>query len=98
MKVDQIIQEVVDIVARHAGEGVRVLLFGSHAKQNASETSDVDLAIDAGKPLSFEVMIQIKEDVENLPTLRSIDIVDFHNVGEKLKNSILNSHKEVCMK
>ena len=31
-------------------------------------------------------MIEIKEEIENLPTLFSIDVVDFKNVSENFYN------------
>lgn len=90
--------EIVRIVDTNIGGGARVLLFGSHAKGTETAVSDIDIAIDAGDILGFETFIKIKEAVGEIPTLRSIDIVDFNDIGESLKNSILKNSKEICMK
>ena len=74
------------------------MLYGSHAKGNALDTSDVDVAIDAGNRLPFEIMLKIKEDIDAIPTLRSIDIVDYNDIGTALKNSIIKNSKEICAK
>ena len=98
MEIEKIIKKVGEIVKKHAGSHVRVLLFGSHAQGTETATSDLDIALDAGDVLSFETLIKIKEDVSEIPTLRSIDIVDLHSAGDKLRTSITNSSKEICMK
>ena len=98
MEVEKIIEEIVKIVKKQAGPHVRILLYGSHAKGNALDTSDVDVAIDAGNRLPFEIMLKIKEDIDAIPTLRSIDIVDYNDIGTALKNSIIKNSKEICAK
>lgn len=61
-----------------AGRHYRILLFGSWARGTALPTSDLDIAIDA-PGLESATMTRIREQVDELPTLRKIDVVD---VGE----------------
>ena len=98
MDIDEIIKKIVNIVSKYVDPGTRILLFGSQCNGNALPTSDIDVALDAGTPLPFETMIKVKEEIGEIQTLRSIDIVDFNSVDSKLKNSILKNSKEVCMR
>jgi len=66
----------------------KIILFGSRARGTEREFSDVDLALDAGKPLSRHA---IQEAVamfsqSNIPY--KIEIVDVHEVSEEMKDAI----------
>ena len=63
----------------------KVFLFGSRATGKAHERSDIDLGIEGPAPLPYEILSNILEDIEETPTLYSIDVVDFARVPEKFK-------------
>ena len=58
----------------------RVFLFGSWASGRAGERSDIDIGIDGPAPMDAAGMSAIREAVESLSTLYSIDIVDLRQV------------------
>ncbi len=77
MKVEQIIKEVEEICRNFQAK--EVILFGSRAKGTARERSDIDIAVAGVK--NFEALV---EEVENLPTLYSIDIVNIDTCKNQL--------------
>jgi len=52
-----------------------VILFGSRAKGNSYKGSDIDLAVKGGKKLSFRERRKLKEKIENLARLYTVDLL-----------------------
>ena len=75
--------------------GYRVVLFGSWAKGTATPRSDLDIAIDGPQAIERTLWTKILNIIEELPTLRKIDCVDTHQVGERLRQEILTTGKEL---
>lgn len=71
----------------------RVVLFGSWAKGNAVQTSDVDLGIVGPRAIPLILIHQMKEDLETLPTLRKIEVVDLQRASKTFKKNILKYAK-----
>lgn len=60
----------------------QVFFFGSRAiTTKGSERSDIDIGLEGEKALSLSIMAKIKDDMENLPFLYKIDLVDFKRVS-----------------
>lgn len=55
----------------------RVFLFGSWASGDARERSDIDIGIEGPGPVDPEAMLEIRAACETLPTLYTIEVVDF---------------------
>lgn len=89
----QIIQEVVKIIRQYLDNNSQIMLFGSWVRGNAIETSDIDIGILGKEQISSDIMRKIRDDIENIPTLRGIDIVDLNSVEEKFKNKVLKYAK-----
>lgn len=68
----------------------KIYLFGSRARGNYKETSDIDIAIDAGAPISMTERGQINSMLDALNVLQIIDVVDFQRAPEALKANILH--------
>jgi len=58
----------------------RVVLFGSWAMGNAGERSDIDIGIEGPAPVDSAMMCKIREAVETLPTMYTVDVVDLRRV------------------
>ena len=71
------------------GEKVKVIVFGSRAREDNHKCSDVDIGlipygnIDAGKIAS------LKERIEDLNIPYKVEIVDFRDVSESFKKEAL---------
>ncbi len=67
----------------------KIYLFGSQATGKARPSSDIDIAIDTGKPLPNVVIDEIKSVLEGSNILYKIDVLDFNKVENDMKESIL---------
>ena len=90
LSADEILAEVAGIVASYLPDA-QIFLFGSRAKGDARETSDFDIAVDAGSKISLGVIARIKDEIDELRTLKSIDIIDLNRVNPKFKTIIRKS-------
>lgn len=69
-------------------------VFGSVAQGRARMESDVDVAVQAAKPLDAALRMQLIEELA-LATGRPVDLIDLHTVGEPLLGQILKHGKRV---
>jgi predicted nucleotidyltransferase len=66
----------------------QAVLFGSRAKGNYKNGSDVDLAI-KGKAVSYEAVVELSEIFnESVPLPYFFDVVDYAQVDKKLREHI----------
>ena len=89
MKVREVIEKIKQILKRDLPEGYRIYLFGSWARGNAEERSDIDIAILGDQELDWKTFLKIKEKIEDIPTLRKIDVVDLRAVGRQFREEVL---------
>jgi predicted nucleotidyltransferase len=77
---------VIDAVAAVCGRfgAVSVILFGSRATGFATEKSDIDIAV-KGSNVDFAA---IEREIEKIPTLYSVNIVDFSKASDNLRKDI----------
>lgn len=82
--------ELKKIISKHLDlNKYKLFYFGSRVTQKGDERSDIDIGISGLNPLDSELLANIREDIDKLPTLYSFDIVDFNNVSENFKNVAL---------
>ena len=80
---DEVIRDIRGVFERH-GNIDEVILFGSRAKGNYSEGSDIDLAV-KGNGLTFNQLMDINIQIEDLGLLYKVDVVDYNkNIGTLL--------------
>lgn len=84
----ELARTVAAIVREELGPATRVWLFGSWAKGTAVPRSDLDVAFDSSKPVDIGAKLAAEERVDQLPTLRSIDLVDLRHAGEHIRAAI----------
>lgn len=85
MKRDEILKEVAVRVRRYLGSEYKLILFGSWARGDAREESDIDIGILGPDKVPWETYVRVSNDIEAIPTLRQIDIVDLHAVSERFR-------------
>ncbi|MEX2231624.1 MAG: nucleotidyltransferase domain-containing protein [Cyclobacteriaceae bacterium] len=59
-----------------------VVIFGSRAKGNYSEGSDIDLAV-KGSDITLDTILEIKIKIEDLGLLYKVDIQNYHTIRDK---------------
>ena len=67
------IKKTITPIARSYGVK-RIYLFGSYAKGNATENSDIDLLVEKGKPMSLLKLSGMRQSVQEALDL-SVDLV-----------------------
>jgi predicted nucleotidyltransferase len=63
----------------------RVFLFGSRATDSAGERSDIDIGIEGPPALPHAALAAINDELEEAPTLYTIDVLDFAHVSENFR-------------
>ena len=83
-------KEIKKIVGKYLNlEKYKVFFFGSRVLGKGSERSDIDVGIEGPKEISSPIFLEIQEEIENLPTLYKIDVVDFKRVSLEFKKVAL---------
>lgn len=80
---------------RRQGLNARFFLFGSRVRGDFHERSDFDLAVDAGSPLSPKTMASLREELDELPTLFRIDLVDASAVSASFRAEAFSAIEEL---
>lgn len=69
MYVKEVIQAVTELCRKHSVK--KMILFGSRAKGTERDRSDIDIAVSGTE--NFDLLL---EEIENLPTLYTVDVVN----------------------
>ena len=88
-----ITQEVLEVLKNRPDIRLAIL-FGSLASDRGTNQSDLDLAIDAGRPLDLPLKINLISELANR-TGRPVDLVDLRTAGEPLLGQILRYGKKI---
>jgi uncharacterized protein len=74
------------VIRRHLPDPrYRVFLFGSRATGSAGERSDIDIGVEGPAPVPRAAFAAIQDELEEAPTLLTIEVVDFAHVPEKFR-------------
>ncbi len=86
--IDEYKKELLSIIHKHL-PSCKVYLFGSRARKTHREGADVDLAIDAGKKVDLNTILNIKSDIEETTIPLFVDIVDINSASKIFKEEIM---------
>src|SRR3990167_6430275 len=77
-------KQILKIIFRHIPkETCTIFLFGSLAQNKAYPSSDIDIGIVRDQALKNSLLVKIKQELEQVKTLRDIDVVDFSSIQDK---------------
>ena len=79
MRVEEVIAEIIQRCKNYGAE--RIILFGSRAKGTATERSDIDIAVSGVASCDI---YELQEELEDIPTLYTIDLVDLDTCRNEL--------------
>lgn len=83
---DELKKEILRIIGKYLNlRNYRVFFFGSRVSGKGGERSDVDVGIEGNEPVPDTALAGIREEIEELRTLYSIDIVDFDRADDDFK-------------
>ena len=79
---DKLKKELTEIIGGHLDlVKYKVFFFGSRVIGKGNDRSDIDIGIEGPAPIPWQIMLEIREKLEELPTLYKIDVVDFSSVS-----------------
>ena len=91
--IDKAIQEkIVDIISALI-PNAKIYLFGSRARGTHSKWSDIDLALDTGKPLTNTNIDEVKSVLAATNIPYKVDVLDFQSVSTEMQTSIRRDGK-----
>lgn len=87
---DRLVKELITLAKKYQEKGVRLFIFGSFAKSSDHKTSDLDLGVIWINKRIPKTFTELYRDVQELPTIRKIDLVDMNQVDDAFKREALN--------
>ena len=97
-QIESLLEDILGVLRRHLQRGrFRVFLYGSWASLSARPTSDVDIAIMGTEPVRDTIFMKIRQELENLSKLRSIDIVDLNKADREFREAVLQASEELFL-
>ena len=88
-----ITREILHVLKNHPTVRMAIL-FGSLASGRGTAESDLDLAMDAGRPLDLSLKMQLISELADRIG-RPVDLVDLRSAGEPLLGQILRYGKKI---
>ena len=90
-KVESIVLKIQSIVADQVEGDYKLFLFGSRANGKSMERSDIDIAIMTNEKMDASILAKMREEIENISTLLTIDFVDLSTVDDDFRNHVLET-------
>lgn len=82
-------KKIVDLISALV-PNAQIILFGSRSRGTASTVSDIDIALKTSAKLPSRTVAEVKNILEASNIIFKIDVVDFNNVSQDMKDSILD--------
>jgi|SRR3989339_605683 len=84
--VEKLKKEILAITGKYFdAKNCQIFFFGSRVSGKGNERSDIDIGIECKHAIPLDVMAKIKEEIENLPILYKVEIVDFKAVTPEFR-------------
>ena len=80
---------VLNILCANLPKSTKVWVFGSRATGRARRYSDLDLAIEAGRPLRLDEIAGLAEAFTDSDLPYKVDIVDWRNIEDRWRQTIM---------
>ncbi|MBI4600136.1 nucleotidyltransferase domain-containing protein [Candidatus Uhrbacteria bacterium] len=83
---EKLTQELRAIAGKYLDlSAYKIFFFGSRVSGAGDDRSDIDVGVEGKEPVSLTAMRSIKEDIESLPLLYKIDVVDFSLTSDSFR-------------
>ncbi len=83
-------RELLEIIGRHIDLAeYGVFFFGSRLEARGDERSDIDIGIEGPRRIPAGALACIREEIERMPLLYKIDVVDFREASEDFRRVAL---------
>ena len=78
---DSVIQKICNVFSK-SPQVEKAVLYGSRAKGNYKNGSDIDLTLCGGADLTLKVLYKIMEELDDLLLPYSFDLSIFHDISD----------------
>ena len=78
---DSTIQKISAVLARYP-QVEQAILYGSRAKGNYKNGSDIDMTLRGGEDLTLHILYHIMEEIDSLLLPYTFDLSLFHNISD----------------
>jgi len=93
---DKLKKLILEIAGRHLDlNKYRLFFFGSRVSGTGDERSDIDIGIEGPEPVPASPLAEIEEELENLPVLYKIEIIDFKKVSPDFREVALQHVEDI---
>ena len=79
---------VLTILRANLPQNTKVWVFGSRATGRARRYSDLDLAIDAGRPLTLDEIARLTEAFSDSDLPYKVDLTDWRSIDDHWRQTI----------
>ncbi|HVN67741.1 MAG TPA: nucleotidyltransferase domain-containing protein [Candidatus Sulfotelmatobacter sp.] len=84
--------QIVKIVRQHLKIAhYKVFFFGSRVGGSPGQRSDLDIGLESREKLPAGAVLELKEKLDELPTLLKLDLVDFNEVDGDFRQVALKN-------
>jgi predicted nucleotidyltransferase len=87
----RVVNSLLQIGERYQKKGIQLFIFGSFADSTNRQTSDLDIGVLWDDGRQARTFTSLYSDIQDLPTVRKIDLVDMEQVSEAFKKKVLAS-------
>ena len=87
-ELEQYQNAIIPVLKRHLIK--RAAIFGSFAKGDNNENSDIDLLIEPGTGFTFFSLLNLEEEISQLLN-RKVDLVEYSAIKPSIKEEVLLS-------
>ena len=96
--VEKLKKEIIEIIGRRLDlSKYRVFFFGSRVAGGGTVRSDIDVGIEGVELIPAAKWLDILEEIENIPTLYKIEIVDFFRTAPVFKEVALQKTESISI-
>lgn len=81
----RLLRGLQELAQKYQDHGLNLFVFGSFARGDQYPTSDLDLGVEWHRKRSSEIFRRLYWDVQDLPTIRKIDLVDFEQTDSDFR-------------
>ena len=87
-RVKTLVNQVAKKIRHELGDSVTVIWFGSWVRGNASPHTDIDLAISSPHPIHPKNFAMLRDWIDDLPTLFSIDLINLSEASPSIVDEV----------
>ena len=84
----ELIKQLVETILIHV-RAKKIIIYGSRARGNFRQTSDIDLAVESYEDSNNDLSILNEILNEDIPTLLKCEVINLKKVGAKIRNEVL---------